>query len=337
MKVCYLLPILPPHMPAAEALSQEIAALRRQFGGELLYLNPNDRSPVYLPRLLFGFHRLPQLRRLEQEIDLFHFYNADPFAFPILRWLRRPVVYTLSGGLGSRRPNLAFFNRLAAVTVYDETILAQLQAWGLRNGAVVRSGIEVGRFTQQPLPLAGEVRLLMGSAPWTLAQFQSKGVDALLRAAQQRPNLHLVFLWRGVLAAEMQRRVQELGLERQVTIYNQLVDVNQVLATVHASVVLAADAGIVKAYPHSLLDSLAAGKPVLASRALAMASYAERTGCGVAVETVDAGAILAALDRLLENYPALCRVASVVGQRDFALEQTIAAYNEVYTKASQVL
>jgi glycosyltransferase involved in cell wall biosynthesis len=333
MRIGYLLPILPPHLPAAEALSQEIAALRRHFPGELLYLNPNDRSPLYIPRLLFGFHRLPHLRRLEQRIDLWHFYNADPFAFPILRWLRKPVVYTIGGGIGPRRPNLAFFNNLAAVTVYDEAILAQLQVWGLRNGTVIRPGIEVSRFTQQPMPLLGELRLLMGSAPWTAAQFQSKGVDALLVAAQQRPHLHLVFLWRGILAEAMQTRVRQLGLERQVTIYNQLVDVNQVLATVHASIVLATNSGIVKAYPHSLLDSLAAGKPVLVSPTLAMARYVTQMGCGVVVDQVRAAAILAALDQLTERYDDLCRTAAQVGPRDFTLEQTIAAYQKVYEAA----
>lgn len=333
MRVGYLLPILPPHMPAAEALSQEIAALRRHFPGELLYLNPNNRSPLYIPRLLFGFHQLPALRRLEKQIDLFHFYNADPFAFPILRWLRRPVVYTIGGGIGTQRPNIAFFNRLAAVTVYDAALLAQLQTWGLRNGMAVRSGIDGSRFTQQPLPLQGELRLLMGSAPWTEAQFQSKGVDALLAAAQQRPHLHLVFLWRGLLWDEMQTRVRQLGLERQVTIHNQLMDVNQVLATVHASVVLAAHGGIVKAYPHSLLDSLAAGKPVLVSRALAMANYVAQTGCGVVVEQVTPPAILAALDQLTAHYDDLRRTAATVGPRDFTLEQTITAYQTVYTQA----
>ncbi|MFN8459435.1 MAG: hypothetical protein U0401_33095 [Anaerolineae bacterium] len=57
MNILYHLTILPPKLPAAEALSQEISALRGRFGGELVYLNPNQRSPIYLPRLLFGFQR----------------------------------------------------------------------------------------------------------------------------------------------------------------------------------------------------------------------------------------------------------------------------------------
>jgi glycosyltransferase involved in cell wall biosynthesis len=330
MRVAYLLPILPPHLPSAEALSQEIAALRQHFPGALVYLNPNQRSPLYIPRMLFGFHLLPQLRRLERSIDLYHFYNADPFAFPVLRWLRRPVVYTIGGSVGVRPPAMKFFNALGAVTVYAEPLLRQLQAWGLRNGHVVRSGIDVTRFTHQPLPLQGQVRLLMGSAPWTLAQFASKGVDALLAAAQQRPNLHLTFLWRGVLADEMRALVAQRQLSSQVTILDGLVDVNQILATVHASIVLAAHGNVVKAYPNSLLDSLAAGKPVLVSRALPMSAYVEQMGCGAVVEQVDVLAILAALDQLLAHYDASCRTAENIGQRDFSVQQTIADYRAIY-------
>ncbi|CAN5602842.1 hypothetical protein BH10CHL1_BH10CHL1_24570 [soil metagenome] len=330
MKVLYHLPILPPKLPQAEAFSQEIKALSEHFNGQLIYLNPNERSPIYIPRLLFGLHRWPEIRRREAEIDLHHIYNPDPFAYPILRWLRRPVVYTISGGVGERPPNLDFFKAMGAVTVFDELSLERLQHWGLRNAFLVHTGIETSQFTYTPLAPQPPIRLMMGSAPWTLAQFRSKGVDALLAAAQQSPQLHLIFLWRGVLAAEMTERVRRLHLQNQVTILDGLVDVNQVLATVHASIVLATEPNLVKAYPHSLLDSMAAGKPVLVSRAIPMAQYVEATGCGQIVAQVDATAILAAVDALMTNYAQAQSMAQRLGQQDFSQQSMIASYQRVY-------
>ncbi|MBI3958761.1 MAG: hypothetical protein HY328_08125, partial [Chloroflexi bacterium] len=93
MKILYHLTILPPQMPAAEALSQEIEALRSVYPGDLLYLNPNRQAIGRIPRIFFGFQRLREIRRREVQIDLHHFYNPDPFPFPILRFLRRPLVY----------------------------------------------------------------------------------------------------------------------------------------------------------------------------------------------------------------------------------------------------
>jgi len=330
MNILYHLTVLPPKMPEAEAMSQEISALRANFGGDLIYLNPNQFSPLYVPRLLFGFHRLRQLWVREASLHMHQLYNPDPFPFPILRLLRRPVIYTLSCGVQNKQPRVAFFNSLAAVTVSDERSLKRLRSWGVDNCHLVRPGIDTSRFSFSPLPLGSEIRLMVGSAPWSGTQFRTKGIDALLSAAQQSPSLHLVFLWRGVLAEEMEARVRHLNLGKQVQVLNKRVDVNQVLASVHASITLAESAAIVRAYPHSLMDSLASGKPVLVSQALPMSDYVEQTGCGKVVEGVKPTDILTAVEALAGEYEDVQKMAQQVGQRDFSQQAMLASYQKVY-------
>ena len=330
MTPLYHLATLPPKMPQAEAISQEIVALREHFGGDVLCVNPNDECSLYIPRLLFGFHKLGELRGREANLDLHHFYNPDPFPFPYLRRLRRPVVYSITCGVGDRRPNVAFFSSLAAIAVSDERSLRRLRSWGLESAVLVQPGIDTRRFTCSLLPLRSEIRLMVGSAPWTKGQFRTKGVDALLQAARQAPRLRLVFLWRGILADEMARRVRRMNLAGQVTVLNELVDVNAVLAGVHASITLATAPGIVKSYPHSLLESLAAGKPVLVSRTIPMAEYVERTGCGKVVERLTPADILTAVESLTSEYSALRSIARRVGRRDFSQQQMLTSYRRVY-------
>jgi glycosyltransferase involved in cell wall biosynthesis len=230
------------------------------------------------------------------------------------------------------RPNASFFSSLGAVTVSDERGLRRLRAWGLNNSFLVHPGIETARFTCSPTPLGSELRLMVGSAPWTRRQFRTKGIEALLLAAQREPRLRLVFLWRGVLADEMERRVRRLGLEQRVTVLNQQVDVNRVLAGVHASIALTTNSAIVKAYPQSLLESLAAGKPVLISRAVAMSDYVERTDCGKVVENATPADILAAMEALRAEYPVLQKSAQQVGQRDFSQQAMIQSFQKVYER-----
>lgn len=332
MKILYHLATLPPKLPQAEAISQEIAALRRHFDSEQIWINPNHRSPIFIPRLLFGFHKLKQIRALEQTGTLHHFYNPDPFPFPYLRRLRRPVIYSITCGVADKRPNVNFLRTMDGLAVSDERSAARLRAWGLERVFLVRAAIEAGRFSHTPLPLGPDIRLMVASAPWTLAQFRTKGVEALLEAARREPRLRLVFLWRGVLTATMQQRVAELGLAQQVEVIDQQVEVNQILAGVHATITLATDTGIIKAQPHSLLDSLAAGKPVLVSRAIPMADYVEAAGCGVVVENVASEAILTAIEQLRENYPAMQRVAQRSGQEDFTQEAMLASYKQMYER-----
>jgi len=332
MNVLYHVTTLLPEMPQAEAITQEITALQARFGGDVVYVNPNPQSPLYVPRLLFGFHKLRELQSREVSFQLHHLYNPDPFPFPYLHRLRRPVVYSITCGVGERRPNVGFFSSLAAVAVTDESSLKQLRSWGLENGILVRPGIDTARFTCSHLPLHSDIILMVGSAPWTKGQFRTKGVDALLQAAKQAPHLRLVFLWRGLLADEIKRRVCQMELAERVTVLNKLVDVNQVLAGVHASITLATTTGIVKSYPHSLLESLAAGKPVLVSQAIPMSDYVAQTGSGVVVESVSAAGILAAVEALARRYPDLQQAAQRVGQVDFSQTAMLGSFQRVYER-----
>lgn len=348
MNILYHLTILPPEMPECDAVLQEIEALRGHFGGDMIYLNPNRplrarRLPLRLPRLVFGIHKLSQLRNRERDLDIHHLFNPDPFPFPVLRALRRPIVYSLTGGVEDgesnslskgaiprARHNVAFFASCAAITVADERSLERLRSWNLGNGVLVRPGVDTTRFTCSRLPLRSEIKLMVGSAPWSRSQFRQKGIEALLAAAQRSPRLRLVFLWRGVLADEMERRVHRMGLEERVEILNKKVNVNQVLASVHASVALATNPAIIRSYPHSLMESLAAGKPVLVSRCIPMADYVERTGCGEIVESLASTSILDAVDALAVEYRELQSTAQQVGQRDFSQQAMIASYERVY-------
>ncbi len=337
MSVAFLIPTPPPVEPAAEAYAQEIGALKARFGGRVVYLNPNRflprHLPVQIPRPAFGWHCLPRLLLAGRRHRLYQVYSPHLYPYPVLSWLRRPVVYTLTGRAAAeplRASRVAACNRFAAVTVVDRVSQERLEAMGLTNVQRVRAGIDVGRFCHRPLALDGEIRLLMASAPWTREQFRVKGVDALLAAAAAEPRLRLTLLWRGVLTAEARRRVGEYGLEDRVEVVDRLVDVDRVLAGVHATINLAAAGDIVKAFPHSLMESLAAGKPVLVSRAIPMADYVEARGVGAVVEEVSEGAVLAALEELLAGYPQAQRRALEHGRRDFDLEAMIASFEEVY-------
>lgn len=332
MNIRYLIATLPPKLPQAEAISQEISALQSHFGGDLVFINPNQHSPVFIPRLLFGFHKLRQLRAQESHLDFYHFYNPDPFPFPFLRLLRRPIVYSISCGLSDQQPNLAFFKGLTLIAAADERSRQRLHQWGLNNVMLVRPGIDTTRFTCSPLSLGSEIRLMVASAPWTKAQFRSKGVEALLRAAQQCARLRLIFLWRGVLMEDMLDLVRQMNVSQQVEIINRQVDVNQILAGVHAGITLASSSAIIKSYPHSLLDSLAAGKPVLLNRAIPMADYVEQTGCGQVVEKVTSEAILTAVEALSSHYEARQQAAQQVGQRDFSQQAMLASFQQLYER-----
>lgn len=311
----------------------EVEWLGARFGGEVLYLRPSWRARARYPRPLLGLHRARAIRALDERVDLHHVYAPQLYWLPLLWLLRRPVVYTVTAGVGSgrRMPSVAFLRRLGAIVVPGRGDLEALRQLGLRSGHLIRPGIDVAGFAETPPPPPGPpLVLLSGSAPWTREQFRSKGVDALLEAARALPELRLVFLWRGVLLPELLTRVRQLGLGDRVEILSERVDVARVLAEVHAGVVLAERPGLVKAYPHSLLEALVAGRPVLVSDGNPMADHVRETGCGRVVHDLSVPGLIEAIRQLRQDYDGYRARAREVGARDFALEAFLGAHRRLY-------
>ena len=311
---------------------QQVDLLRARFNGETFWLRPAWRARSRYPRELLGFHRLMALRHWDDQVDLHHVYAPELYRLPILRFLRRPVVYTVTAGVGSARrmPSTAFLQRLRAIVVPSDTDLGTLTRRGLRNVHLIRPGIDTERFADSAAPSGPGFVLLSGSAPWTRGQFSSKGVDALLEVARRMPDMRLVFLWRGLLLPELLARVRRLALSDRVEIVSDWIDVGRVLTRVHAAVVLVGQPGLVQAYPHSLLEALAASRPVLVSGGNPMAEYVRDTGCGRVVPRLGASDLLEAIQQLRQDYAVYQARASEVGKRDFSQAEFVAAHRALY-------
>lgn len=334
MNILFHLTSPSPPIPGTDAVFQEIEALRRRFGGECLQFYPLRRPSRIFPKMLYGFHQRLALRRREPDMDLHHLYYATLYPFRWLRVLHKPLIYSVVTGVGpqlerGRADWMKAIHTIVSCNPRDEAALQTLRPARYR---IIRPGIAVEQFSPAPLPLRDELILLVGSAPWIHGQFQTKGIDLLLDAAGSLP-LRLVFLWRGLLLNELQRRIARRGLNARVEIINEATDVNRVLAHVHATVVLAATEKLVKAYPHSLMESLAAGKPALVSGCIPMADYVVKTQCGEVVRALTPNSLCSAIQGLMDHYAERQRNAQARGRADFALAPMLEAYGEVYAEA----
>jgi glycosyltransferase involved in cell wall biosynthesis len=75
---------------------------------------------------------------------------------------------------------------------------------------------------------------------------------------------------------------------------------------------------------------LAAGKPVLVSRAIPMADYVEKKKCGVVVEKAAPVDVITAVKNLEQNYQVLQKSVRESGSCDFSQQQMIESYKKVY-------
>lgn len=335
MSVLYLLTAPPPPTPGTDAVYQDVELLRRAFPGETMTLAPQQSSTRRVPKQLYGFHKFRRLRVAELRHDINHVFFSKLYAFPALRLLRKPLVYTVTASLDARRRPRALgrLQRLHRVIVSNERDASVLSDWGLTNYTIVPPGVVTAGITTNALPLDRELYLLMASAPWSVGQFASKGIDALLAATEALPFLRLVLLWRGTLPDELHRRLGRLDIGARVEVIDRKVDIGDYLGRAHAAIVLAKESGLVKAYPHSLVESLAAGKPVLLNSAIAMSDYVSRYKCGVVLPDVSPQSLIAAINELKDDYSVLASNTTRLELDRFSADAMVENYRRIYREA----
>jgi glycosyltransferase involved in cell wall biosynthesis len=332
MSILYLLTAPPPLFEGTDAVQQEVAALRDAFAAKVTNLSPLKTSTRRFPKQLFGLHKVKELRALERQCKINHVFFPMPYPFPILRLLRNPIFYTVSGSLdANRRPRgRSQLQKLRGIVVSSERDAHILESWGLRNYTIIPPGIDTSGLIPSKLPVGRELVLLMASAPWIGRQFDLKGIDLLLATAAKLPYLRLILLWRGVLADELAMRVRRFGIGARVEIVNRKVNINDYLKQAHATVLLAKDGRIVKSCPHSLVESLLAGKPVLLNDAIAMSDYVSKHRCGVITRRMDVDSLASAIDLLMRNYHELSGNATRISPAQFSIETMIENHRRLY-------
>jgi len=335
MKILYLTTSPEPAIPGTDAVFQEIEALRSNVGGgDCFNLFPLSHPTRFLPKFLYGIQSLGQISELNSKYDMFHVYNSQLQVFPFLKKLKKPIIYSVVAGLGSqtRSPSKSDMRHIDTVVLSNERDAAIMDRWGFSNYRIIRSGIDTSHFRQTAPPPLTEFTLLVGSAPWTKGQFASKGIDALIAVASKMEDLKLVFLWRGGHLKLLQEKIARAGIDEQVEIINERTDVGKLLQRVHATVVLAKTSKLVKAYPHSLMESLAAGRPVLISRAIPMADYVDQNRCGAVVDDIAISSLQNAIDAVRQGYSDLSSLATDGGNSRFSQQRLIDNYTGLYSK-----
>jgi glycosyltransferase involved in cell wall biosynthesis len=333
LKIGYALTLPLPFDPARDAVTREIDLLRSRFGGELRSLYPLRRYRRWFPARFAGLGFAKTLSKVDREVDVHHVFGPGSRVPRALERLDKPVLYSVtdrvSSGLG--RPA----GSLAAATVAVDADREALLARGWPTVETAAAGLVLSRFPLHPmLPLDadGPMVLLAGSAPWTRGQFHTKGFDALLDAAVADPRLRLVLLWRGPLEEAIARRVRARALGDRVEVVRETIDVSDRLESCHAALVLASSERVVRPYPHSLIEALSSGRPVLASACLGISDWIARHNAGVVVEDLGVETLRGALEILRSKYRELASSVRELDLTAFDGERYVNRFDRLYRR-----
>jgi glycosyltransferase involved in cell wall biosynthesis len=216
------------------------------------------------------------------------------------------------------------------------------QGYPLRKIVVIRNGVDVNRF--DAAPDANEVRQQLGLEPGErmvtvvsrLARL--KGLEQFIDAASQLaswfPSVRFLIAGEasagdGDYAATLRQRAEQRGVGRRVLFVGHRFDVPAVLGSAAVSVMPSLN----EALSNALLESMAAGAPIVATRVGGTPEAIAHGRTGLLVPAGDPRALSAAIARLLTE-PALAaalgRAARQTAESSFSLSRMVAATEQLY-------
>jgi glycosyltransferase involved in cell wall biosynthesis len=301
------------YMPQWEAVSKEIASLRQslngRINGSLISLNTKDRrlslasgeKRIPLP---YGLPFYPLVRPYASRFDVNHLFAsaAERFLTPILA--RQNGVLTIAKDtpmLQGFERNRDGFRRMRAIVVQGERDREILRQMGVRDEAIrlIRPGIPLANYQEAQGPFT----ILFASSPSSVRDFLSRGIYLIVRVAALLPQVRFLLVWRNRHVEKLKSIVANTAIPNVEIINGVVDDMSQIYNQVHASVLPALEHRSFIPCPRSGLESLAHGKPLLASTLVSISQSVANSRAGVIFEPTVAG-LQSAIIQLREEYAA---------------------------------
>ncbi len=322
--------------PGREAISQEIAWLRRSVAG---------RSVVVAcsPRETWGWDRRERVLRLrpspvayraaasvvERLGEVTHVFGGLDSWYPLRFLGRRPLVVTLV----TAGPPVAqeLLGKVSVWVAETESLAEDARAAGVDPARVrlIRPGVDLERFTPAPPP-EGPFTVLFASSPQSVEDMEGRGVHLLVETARLLPDVRFVLAWRAWGdRAEVKQAFERLAPPPNVEVlHGDVADMAALYRSVHLVAALFAP-GHGKACPNSVIEGLACGRPAIVSRSSGLADLIQKAAAGAAVDR-DASAVAKAIQSLKGGHAGASVRARDVAQSDIA--QFAQAYGQVYQR-----
>lgn len=300
--------------------------------------------------LVLALAAAPALRRLQREgfdFDLIdaHYYYPDGVAAALLAsWFGKPFTVTARGTDLNLIPNYALpramtrwaAGRADASIGVCAALVDVLRGWDIDPARlhVMRNGVDLLRFSPLPQPQM-RAELKLDGAPLLLSVghlIERKGhhvaIDAMPAILAQRPGARLVIIGEGEQRDRLQAQVASLGLGQQVRLAGAVP--NEQMSRWYS----AADALILassrEGWANVLLEAMACGTPVVATRIWGTPEVVTAESGGLLVDRRDGPALAAAVLALAAAPPDRARVRGYA--EGFSWAQTTQAQLELFRR-----
>ncbi len=226
-------------------------------------------------------------------------------------------------------------DRYIAVSHHMAKMLREVCLFSDKKVRVVHNGISLAPFERGS---RGDLRETLAgsdgrSIVLTLARLaQQKGIGYLIEAASQVPEALFAVAGDGPERAALEAKVEACGLRGRVVFLGHRRDVPELLASCDAFVLPSLYEGL----PVSVLEAMAAGRPVIATRIGGTDEAVKDGVTGLLVPPADPAALAQAIHRLLTDLGLARRLGAAARawvRRQFSDDVMAAGVEQVYREA----
>lgn len=300
--------------PAWEAASKMIDLLVDAFGGtfgaEVVGFNLRGHrfrregvrrwfpAPLLLaPKVAF--------ERVVGRYEITHLLSSGKERYMISYLDGQQVVLSIAKGTSTEdiQRNVHRFRHVRYLLVESEHHRERLLDGGMTDERVKLIYPAAAVRPYVPPPLGEPFTILFATSPFKRNTLVERGMQLLVDAARILPDVRFILVWRKHNHGALQRMVRSAGVSNVEVRNGYIRDMNALYDAAHATIVPGLRTDSVKPCPHSLLDSMAHGKPVLVSKPTQVSGVIGRSGSGVVFEPTTE-ALREAIIHLRDNYGA---------------------------------
>ncbi|MCC6486344.1 MAG: glycosyltransferase [Candidatus Hydrogenedentes bacterium] len=281
------------------------------------------------------------LRRFD--IDLVHSHTSHALTYAILACAlarRGKVVASRRVDFSPRKNAFSHwkYTRADGIVAISHRIAEVMRGFGVPESKlmVVHSGIDPARMDVEPLPreelgvpsdapLIGNVAALVGHKD------QATLIAAMPAVLSVQPQARLLIAGEGPLRGALERQIAELGVGHAVRLLGYRDDIPRLIKTLDVFVLSSSEEGL----GTSVLDAMAAGIPVVATRAGGIPEMVRDNETGLLAPIGDPSAFARAVTAMLGDSALRARLARRAGKlvaEHFTYQRMVEGNEEVYRR-----
>ena len=322
--------------PEMESIAAEVAFLRQAFPGSIVWgISRRDRGCfswksgfAVPPSMHLAFRGATQL--LQRGFHINHLFGGLGDWFHLKAVRRGPTVMTVA--LPAEPCTTDLLRRVDKFVVEWPDASETLLAFGIKPHQIceILPPADLQRFAPSPRPKC-DFTVLFASSPDRSDWLPARGVDAILAAAALRPQMRFVLAWRpwGDSLSAVRAAIEDASLRNVVVRPGIQSDMASLYQSAHVTAVPFRDLTRCKPAPNSLIESLACGRPVVATPEVKLSPLVRRAGAGV-ICNATGEEIAHSLDLIEADWQQYSHCARKLAEDRFGLDCFIDAYDRLY-------